>query len=82
MPPELVLNLLSKKWIYAQVPPINGTRKGTILHHRLSWSMITKMPTQAQMTNKNKITIISHIGNFFFAGAIAIRTGPAGTWPE
>ena len=69
MPPELVLNLLSKKWIYAQVPPINGTRKGTILHHRLSWSIQTNkagipsvIPSVIQHINAHKaMTMIIRI---------------------
>jgi hypothetical protein len=34
--------------------------------------MIRKKPTQAQITTKNAITIINHIGNFFLTGGAAI----------
>ena len=77
--PPILSNLASRKWIYAHVPPSNGTRKGSTWHHKLSWSMIKKKPTQAQIANNNMITMINHMGNFFFVGGAAIGIGPAGT---
>jgi len=42
--------------------------------------MIRKKPTQAQITITNMIKMINQTGNFFFfAGAPAVGSGPAGT---
>src|SRR5512146_915299 len=53
-----------------------------MLHQRLSWSIMTKKAMQAQTINNRMITMISHSGKRFLAGAGMGGTGPAGTWPE
>ena len=79
--------------IYGHVPkPNSGPIKLTIkfkgnVHQRaplLSESTQKRIAMQARIRHTNSRTriIITTLPPPFFAGAAAIGTGPAGTWPE